>query len=144
MGCGSTSVEPIPTEAPETEATEARQTEATETAHPPASDESAEVNQGEGQARAAAEAFVRAQGYADSPPTVSGDAIVHEGIEGTLADRLNSLDPHPLSVGRIHNGWGAVFRYADPQLAGRGRQLLMPEGEAPHFVHQDMLLNPEP
>jgi hypothetical protein len=129
-GCGSAAVEPATTSAPAAAPTPS----APVTAAAP----------GEAEARAAAEAFVRAQGYADTPPTVSEDAIVHEGIEGTIEDRLNSLDPHAVSVGRIGNGWGAVFRYVNPAYAGRGRQLLMPEGETPHFVHQDRLLGPTP
>ena len=127
IGCGSTAVEPAAHAAPAA----------------PASVIAASAP-GEAEARAAAEAFVRAQGYTDTPPTVSGDAIVHEGIEGTIEDRLNSLDPHAVSVGRIGNGWGAVFRYVNPAYADRGRQLLMPEGETPHFVHQDRLLRPTP
>ena len=101
IGCGSTAVEP-----------------AANAASAPAPVIAASAP-GEAEARAAAEAFVRAQGYADTPATVSGDAIVHEGIEGTMEDRLNSLDPHVVSVGRIGNGWGAVFRYVNPAYGSR-------------------------
>ena len=131
-GCAFTAVEPTATrEVPQV-------VEAAEAA--PSPDEAEASARAE--ARERAEGFVRAQGYAESPPTVSGDAIVREGIEGSLADRLNSLDPHAVSVGRMGDGWGAVFRYVDPRFAGRGRQLVMPDGETPHFVHQDRLLNP--
>src|SRR5688572_7410625 len=43
-----------------------------------------------------AEDFVRAQGYTDAPPSVSGDAVVQEGIEGTVADRRRMLEPRAL------------------------------------------------
>ncbi len=95
----------------------------------------------EAEARALAEAFVRAQGYADTPPSVSADAIVHEGIEGTLEDRLGMLEPSAVEVSREGEGWRAVFRYRDARYAGRGRVLRLPAGETPHFVHQDFLLS---
>lgn len=97
----------------------------------------------EDEARAAAESFVRAQGYTDAPPTVIGDQIVREGIEGSLEDRRHTLEPHAFSVSSVVGGWRAVFRYQDPQYAERGR-LLVHDAEGTHFIHQDMLLDPRP
>lgn len=92
---------------------------------------------------ARAEAFVRAQGYTDAPPTVSGDAIVREGIEGSLEDRRGMLEPTAVGAGRAEDGtWSVTFRYADPELAGRGRTLILAPDGTPRFVHQDRLLEP--
>jgi hypothetical protein len=90
---------------------------------------------------AQAEAFVRAQGYASTPPTATGDALVHEGIEGSIVDRLNTLDPH--AVHSLESGGvvSVVFRYVDPQYAGRGRMLRLTPGQTPSFVHQDVMLS---
>lgn len=134
MGCGSSTVEPSTTSGTSTTAPNTATTAA----------ESTTTEHDEANARAVAESFVRAQGYADTPCTLPEEAIVHEGIEGTIADRLNSLDPHAVSVSRVADGWYAVFRYVAPEYADRGRQLRMPDGETPHFVHQDMLLHPSP
>lgn len=87
-----------------------------------------------------AEAFVRAQGYTDTPPTVSGDAIVNEGIEGTLEDRRGMLEPRAVRAVRQQGAWTVLFAYRSPEYAGRGRALVIPDGEAPHFVHQDVIL----
>lgn len=100
----------------------------------------------EDQARAAAESFVRAQGYTDALPTVIGDQIVHEGIEGSMEDRRHTLEPHVFSVSPAVGGWRAVFRYQayqHRQYAERGR-LLVHDAEGTHFIHQDMLLDPRP
>ncbi|MCA9608171.1 MAG: hypothetical protein KC619_21325 [Myxococcales bacterium] len=88
-----------------------------------------------------AEAFVRAQGYADAPPSVPDDEIVHEGIEGTIADRRGTLDPTAVSARDEGGRWTVYFRYADPRYEDRGRALRLVEGETPHFVHQDVILS---
>lgn len=134
VGCGSSTVEPSTTSGTSTTAPNTATTAATA--------ESTTTEHDEANARAVAESFVRAQGYADTPCTLPEEAIVHEGIEGTIEDRRNSLDPHAVSVSRMADGWYAVFRYVAPEFADRGRQLRMPDGETPHFVHQDMLLHP--
>lgn len=95
-------------------------------------------------ALAEAEAFVRAQGYADTPPTVGPDQIVHEGIEGTVEDRIDSLDPHPVHVSGASGEWSVIFRYLDARYAGRGRMLRLRPGQPPAFVHQDVLLSAFP
>ena len=133
VGCGSTPVEPATTASPTVTPVIAEEATADEaTADEATADE----------ARIAAESFVRAQGYADTAPSVAADAIVHEGIEGTLEDRRNMLDPHAVSVSPTADGWTAVFRYQDPQYAGRGR-MLRSSAEGTHFVHQDLLLHAE-
>lgn len=91
-----------------------------------------------------AEAFVRAQGYTDTAPTVSGDEIVHEGIEGTMDDRRDMLEPRAASASGRGTDWDVVFRYRDPAFAGRGRVLRLRAGERPSFVHQDLVLDPAP
>ncbi|MCZ7680252.1 MAG: hypothetical protein M5U28_16385 [Sandaracinaceae bacterium] len=91
---------------------------------------------------AVAEAFVAAQGYTDAPPTVSGDAIVREGIEGTLEDRRGMLQPRAVRAFGGDGGWTVVFAYQSPEHAGRARALVIREGAPPSFVHQDMLLEP--
>ena len=123
IGCGSTAVEP--TSAP----VALEPTEPTVEA----------VGMSEEQARVAAESFVRAQGYADTAPSVTDDQIVHEGIEGSIASRRDMLDPHAVTVSPTEGGWSAIFRYQDPQYAGRGR-MLVHSAEGTHFVHQDLQL----
>lgn len=91
---------------------------------------------------AQAEAFVRAQGYADTPPTVSEDEIVHEGIEGTIEMRRNTLVPRAVRASRSGDGWMVVFRYTDPRYAERGRALMIRRGQTPRFEHQDLVLSP--
>ena len=91
---------------------------------------------------AQAEAFVAAQGYTDAAPTVSGDAIVHEGIEGTLEDRRGMLQPRAVRAFGADGAWTVVFAYQSPEYAGRGRALVIRDGARPSFVHQDMLLGP--
>lgn len=148
VACGST-VEPArsPEETVAAEPVAAEPVAAEPVAAPPVTPVTTEPSGGpaapaaEAEARALAEAFVRAQGYADTPPSVTGDAIVHEGIEGTLEDRLDTLDPHAVEVAREGEGWRAVFRYRDPRYAGRGRVLRLPAGGTPRFVHQDFLLS---
>lgn len=109
---------------------------------PPVPAQPSEPEDGRARAIREAEAFVRAQGYADTPPTVSGDDIVHEGIEGTMEDRRNMLDPHAVRATESNGEWAVVFRYRDPELAGRGRMLRLRPGQRPSFVHQDLLLSP--
>jgi hypothetical protein len=87
-----------------------------------------------------AEAFVRAQGYTDTPPTATGDELVREGIEGTIEDRLHMLDPRAVRATGANGEWNVVFRYRDPELAGRGRMLRLRPGARPSFVHQDLVL----
>lgn len=133
LGCGSTAVEPVTTNEPVAIAPAATE---------PIAEARVEVaGPSEEQARAAAESFVRAQGYADTAPSVTDDQIVHEGIEGSIASRRNMLDPHAVSVAPTEGGWSATFRYQDPQYAGRGR-MLVHTAEGTHFVHQDLLLSP--
>ena len=132
VGCGSTAVTPAPTSEPAPMEVVTATVTATEPSVPT-----------EDEARAAAESFVRAQGYTDAPPTVIGDQVVHEGIEGSLEDRRHTLEPHAFSVSPTASGWTAVFRYQDPQYAERGR-LLVHDAEGTHFIHQDMLLDPRP
>src|SRR5262249_8773556 len=60
-----------------------------------------------------AEDFVRAQGYTDAPPSVSGDAVVREGIEGTVADRRGMLEPRAVRANVSGGEWVVVFRYQD-------------------------------
>lgn len=88
-----------------------------------------------------AEDFVRAQGYTDAPPSVSGDAIVRESIEGSLEGRRGMLEPRALGAYGSGNEWTVVFRYRDPKWAGRGRALNMRAGQTPWFVHQDLNLD---
>ncbi len=90
---------------------------------------------------AEAEAFVRAQGYADTPATVTGDEIVHEGIEGSLEDRRGSLDPVALHAGGANGEWNVIFRYAHPLHEDRGRMLQLRPGQRPSFVHQDLIIS---
>ncbi|MFO0710795.1 MAG: hypothetical protein U0353_13195 [Sandaracinus sp.] len=87
-----------------------------------------------------AEDFVRAQGYLDTPPSVAPEAIVHEGIEGTIDDRQGTLVLPAVAATRGADGWQVTFAYRDPQYAGRGRLLILPDQGTPHFVHQDLLL----
>jgi len=87
-----------------------------------------------------AENFVRAQGYTDAPPSVSGDAVVREGIEGTVADRRGMLEPRAVRAYASGGEWVVVFRYQDSQFAGRGRALKLRAGQTPSFIHQDMVL----
>ena len=87
-----------------------------------------------------AEEFVRAQGYTDAPPSVSDDAVVREGIEGTLADRRGTLEPRAVRAFASGADWVVVFRYQDSQNAGRGRALKLRAGQRPAFEHQDMIL----
>ncbi|MCB9596580.1 MAG: hypothetical protein H6719_27905 [Sandaracinaceae bacterium] len=87
-----------------------------------------------------AEAFVRAQGYTDEPPSVSGDDIVLEGIEGTVEDRHGMLSPRALSASGQGAIWMVTFGYASPEHAGRGRVLRLVDGSPPQFIHQDVLL----
>lgn len=87
-----------------------------------------------------AEDFVRAQGYADAAPSASGDAIVREGMEGTLAERRHMLEPRAVRAYSNGRAWVVVFRYQDSQLAGRGRALELRAGQTPAFVHQDLVL----
>jgi hypothetical protein len=87
-----------------------------------------------------AEDFVRAQGYTDAPPSVSGDAVVREGIEGTVADRRGMLEPRAVRAYASGGEWVVVFRYRDSQFAGRGRALKLRPGQTPSFVHQDTVL----
>jgi hypothetical protein len=88
-----------------------------------------------------AENFVRAQGYTDAPPSVSGDAVVREGIEGTIADRRGMLEPRAVGAYASGGEWVVVFRYQHSQLAGRGRALKLRAGQTPSFAHQDMVLD---
>lgn len=88
-----------------------------------------------------AEAFVRAQGYTDTPPSVADDEIVHEGIEGSVADRRGMLEPTAVSASGEGGRWTVFFRYTDPRYAGRGRALTLVDGETPRFVHQDAILS---
>ncbi len=88
-----------------------------------------------------AEEFVRAQGYADAPPSVPESEIVHEGIEGTIADRRNTLDPHAVSASGQGEEWMVFFRYVDPRYEDRGRALRLQAGRPPSFVHQDVILS---
>lgn len=76
------------------------------------------------------------------PPTVPDDEIVHEGIEGSIEMRRNTLVPGPVSAARTSDGWVVRFRYVDARYAGRGRVLHLREGQPPRFVHQDILLGP--
>ncbi|MBX3271694.1 MAG: hypothetical protein KF729_15615 [Sandaracinaceae bacterium] len=92
-------------------------------------------------ALARAEAFARAQGYLDTPATATGDALVREGIEGTIADRRGTLRAPPLRAMRAADGWRVVFAYADARYEGRGRMLRLPDQGRPSFVHQDLLLD---
>jgi hypothetical protein len=87
-----------------------------------------------------AEDFVRAQGYTDAPPSVSGDAVVREGIEGRVADRHGMLEPRAVRAYASDGEWVVIFRYQDSQFAGRGRALKLRVGQTPSFVHQDMVL----
>lgn len=88
-----------------------------------------------------AEEFVRAQGYADAPPSVPESEIVHEGIEGAIADRQNTLDPHAVSASGQGEEWMVFFRYVDPRHGDRGRALRLQAGRPPSFVHQDVVLS---
>lgn len=126
IGCGNTAT-PAPTPTPPS-------TTATVATPPGGSTSRAQVI-------AEAEAFVRAQGYASTPPTATGDALVHEGIEGTIADRLNTLDPHAVHSIESNGVVSVTFRYVDPQYAGRGRMLRLRPGQTPSFVHQDVILS---
>jgi len=104
-----------------------------------------EAGQGAGDARARAiaqaEAFVRAQGYTDVPPTVPADQIVHEGIEGTIEMRLNSLEPAAVTASGEGENWTVIFRYRDSRYEGRGRAVRLRAGEGPHLVHQDVIVS---
>jgi hypothetical protein len=90
---------------------------------------------------AEAEAFVRAQGYTNTPPTVSGNQIVHEGIEISIEDRRDTLDPHAVYAAGADGEWSVIFRYRDPQYAERGRMLVLRPAQTPAFVHQDVVLS---
>jgi len=87
-----------------------------------------------------AEDFVGAQGYTDAPPSVSGDAVVREGMEGTVADRRGMLEARAVRAYVSDGEWVVVFRYQGSQFAGRGRALRVRAGQTPSFVHQDMVL----
>ena len=89
-----------------------------------------------------AEAFVRAQGYTDVAPTVPDDEIVHEGIEGSVAMRRHQLAPRAVRADGRAGRWMVVFRYQDPQYAGRGRAVQLTAGETPRLIHQDLVLGP--
>jgi hypothetical protein len=134
--CGGEPASPEPSPAPVATPAPAPPPEPTPTT-PPAS---------QAEARAAviaeAEAFIRAQGYTDVPPTVTGDEIAHEGIEGTLEDRRGMLEPRAVSAAGDDAQWSVVFRYRDPRFAGRGRLLRMVRGRRPAFVHRDLVLDP--
>jgi hypothetical protein len=88
-----------------------------------------------------AEDFVRAQGYTDAPPSVFGDAIVREWIEGSLEDRRGLLEPRAHRAYASGGEWIVVFRYRDPKYAERGRALKMRAGQTPAFRHQDQDLD---
>lgn len=90
---------------------------------------------------ATAEAFVRAQGYTDVPPTVPADQIVHEGIEGTIEMRLNALEPTAVTARGEGEDWTVIFRYRESRYEGRGRAVRLRAGEGPHFVHQDVVVS---
>lgn len=86
-----------------------------------------------------AEDFVRAQGYTDAPPSVTGSAIVAEGIEGTLEQRRGMLEPRALRASGGNGEWTVIFRYVDVRFAGRARALRLRAGRTPTFAHQDLL-----
>jgi hypothetical protein len=92
---------------------------------------------------AEAEAFVRAQGYTDTASTALGNEIVREGIEGTMDDRRNTLEPKALRASKIdgNGNWDVIFKYRDPKFSERGRMLRLRRGTRPSFVHQDLLLD---
>ena len=53
-----------------------------------------------------AEDFVRAQGYTDAPPSVSGDAVVREGIEAGLPIAAGCSSPaRSVPTRAAVNGW---------------------------------------
>lgn len=88
-----------------------------------------------------AEAFVRAQGYTDVPPTVPPGEIVREGIEGTIEMRLNTLDGHAVAARGEGDDWMVIFGYRDPEYAGRGRAVRLAGDAPPHLVHQGVVLS---
>jgi hypothetical protein len=141
-----------PTSPAETSPTETSPTETSPTETSPAEPPHEAASDAEGAADEAdderarmireAEAFVRAQGYTDTPATVSGDDVVHEFIEGTLEDRRGTLEPHAVRASGANGDWGVIFAYREARYAGRGRMLRIRAGQTPSFVHQDLLLSP--
>lgn len=141
-GCGASESAPPPAPPPPSTREVAAEAPAAPQARP-GGDVVAADPPDDGRARAIreAEAFVRAQGYADTPATVRGDQVVHEGIEGSIEDRRSSLDPHAFHAIPEGDGWSVIFRYARPGAEGRGRMLRLRPGQPPSFVHQDLLLS---
>lgn len=137
LGCGGAEVEP-PDE-PAATAQPSEESAAQDEAETPTPEEATAARD----AAALAEAFVREQGYTDVPPTVEGDAIVPEGIEGSVEDRLGTLQPR--SVAAVQEGegegWLVVFPYAAGEHEGRGRAVRLRAGQSPRLVHQDVVLS---